>query len=556
MWGTLVPWRNGKTDDVSGNKVWTADFSSLTIPGKYYLLDPQGRARSFSFRIAQDVYDRVFVAAMRMYYYQRCGTAITEKYAGKWTHDLCHSQDASAPPAPSKNGRRATGPALDVSGGWHDAGDMNKYVPWTCDALWQLLTAYEWNPRAFGDDSNIPESGNGVPDVLDECKWELDWLLRMQRDDGGVNNRVAFKNYTSEGPGEDREPVFYTGETTWATASMAASCAHAAIVFAPFDKQYPGYAQRLSQAAQRAWRYLGAHPRMFPIDGTDGAIPLAAADADSGGENADMRFRVLAAADLFRLTHEPKYREYFDRYFDDVPHTSEGDYHPLKWAIDPTQSVDMTWAYYEYSISPDATPASVNRIRQSFRTAADDRIMPNYIHDEDPYRAYMYNGHYCWGSNSLKAKWGDLLLIAKHLGVNPSGDAGYEEAASEYLHYLHGRNPLSWCYLSNMGSFGAGKSPMQMYHGWFRNPPFNHGPDPLGPAPGYLVGGPNAFFDVTWISPPHGEPPMKAFKDWDAAWNAQHHANESSWEITEPDILYQSAYVMLASEFCHANSLR
>jgi hypothetical protein len=49
---------------------------------------------------------------------------------------------------------------------------------------------------------------------------------------------------------------------------------------------------------------------------------------------------------------------------------------------------------------------------------------------------------------------------------------------------------------------------------------------------------------------------MKAFKDWDAAWNAQHHANESSWEITEPDILYQSAYIMLASEFCHANSLR
>jgi hypothetical protein len=91
---------------------------------------------------------------------------------------------------------------------------------------------------------------------------------------------------------------------------------------------------------------------------------------------------------------------------------------------------------------------------------------------------------------------------------------------------------------------------MQPYHSWFRYPPYSHCANPIGPAPGYLVGGPNAFFSVDWISPPHGEPAMKAFRDWDAAWNDQRHANESSWEVTEPDIAYQSAYVMLASEFC------
>jgi hypothetical protein len=190
------------------------------------------------------------------------------------------------------------------------------------------------------------------------------------------------------------------------------------------------------------------------------------------------------------------------------------------------------------------------RISKPFKAGADELVMQHYLSGDDPYRAYMYDGHYTWGSNMAKCHWGDIPLLALHLGVNPQHDELYKEMAAEYLHYIHGRNPLSECYLSNMGSLGAGKSPMQFYHSWFRHPPYSHCEHPIGPAPGYLVGGPNAFFSVDWISPPHGEPAMKAFKDWDASWNDQHHASEASWEITEPDILYQSAYVMLASQFC------
>ena len=121
--------------------------------------------------------------------------------------------------------------------------------PYLEATLFDLLWAYELNPRAFGDDTNIPESGNGVPDLLDEVKWELDWLLKMQDADGGFFNRVAGRSYDngSGPPSGDTQPRFYTAKTTWATADAAASLAHAARVYARFEKAFPGYSERLAR---------------------------------------------------------------------------------------------------------------------------------------------------------------------------------------------------------------------------------------------------------------------------------------------------------------------
>ena len=150
---------------------------------------------------------------------------------------------------------KTQGRPRDVLGGWFDAGDLNKYVPYLEATLFDLLWAYELNPRAFGDDTNIPESGNGVPDLLDEVKWELDWLLKMQDADGGFFNRVAGRSYNNGtgSPSGDTQPRFYTAKTTWATADASASLAHAARVYSRFDKAFPGYADRLGDAARRAW---------------------------------------------------------------------------------------------------------------------------------------------------------------------------------------------------------------------------------------------------------------------------------------------------------------
>jgi len=196
--GSVVAWNGGATDAVSGDKVWSGDFSALAAPGDYYVYDPANNLRSYNFRLDNGVFNDVLKTSARMFYYQRAGFAIDAAHGGNWTHAAGHvgpNQDHAA--VLWRNGAAVAGSAKDVWGGWYDAGDYNKYVPYTTGPLWDLLSAYEWNPAAFPDGWNIPESGNGVQDVLDEVKFETDWLLRMQNADGSVLNRVANGSYDS-----------------------------------------------------------------------------------------------------------------------------------------------------------------------------------------------------------------------------------------------------------------------------------------------------------------------------------------------------------------------
>ena len=193
----LQPWGDGKTDKTSGDKVWYADISALQAPGTYYVYDARNRVRSYGFRIADDVYLPVLKAAVRAYFYQRCGGDVPQANGGTWHHPACHVAAGQDKAAQLYIDGRPLGQPRDVHGGWHDAGDYNKYVPFTLDVVIPLLMAYELNPSVFGDDWDIPESGNGIPDILDEVRWECDWLLRMQMPDGSVCNRVTER--TSKG---------------------------------------------------------------------------------------------------------------------------------------------------------------------------------------------------------------------------------------------------------------------------------------------------------------------------------------------------------------------
>jgi hypothetical protein len=552
--GNLKPWNGGQVSELAGDRVWYADFSDVRAPGTYYLEDPANRARSSPFRIGENVYVPVLRDSVRTFYYQRSGTPILARYGEKWHHPGGHLGPDQDRAAHYTQGSKDIGRPRDLLGGWFDAGDLNKYVPYLETTLFDLLWAFELHPRAFGDDTNIPESGNGVADLLDELKWELDWLLKMQDNDGGVFNRVAGRRYDNgpDPPGSDTQPRFYTAKTTWATATAAASYAHAARAYERFDRNFPGYAARLRDAARRAWAYLEAHPNMEPADGTDGDKTLAATPAGSD-PNADRRSRVYAAAELFKTTGEPAFRAYVDRWAPDVAATAEkSGLHPLRegHAIDPLNHPALTQALFVYATTPGATPAVTRPFRAALARAAES-IRGATGGPDDPYLAYHYGDHYCWGSNQCKGRWGRVLLMAIVLGLNPAQHPAYREIMAGYLHFIHGRNPLSLCFLSNMGHAGADRSVMEIFHSWFHDgsPLYDGRNSRYGPAPGYLAGGPNKFFSVDWISPPHGEPPMKAYRDWNAAWNARRQANEASWEITEPAIYYQAAYTLLLSQF-------
>ena len=90
----------------------------------------------------------------------------------------------------------------DLRGGWYDAGDFNKYTTWTARYIIVLLHAFEEHPQAFSDDYGIPESGNGIPDILDEVKWGLDWLVRMQNADGSF---LCVQGLASASPPSQRQ---------------------------------------------------------------------------------------------------------------------------------------------------------------------------------------------------------------------------------------------------------------------------------------------------------------------------------------------------------------
>src|SRR5687768_8781063 len=188
------PWNAGATDPSSGDRAWWFDFSKVTRPGTYAVVDRENKVRSPSFRIAADVYKAVLKHAFRAFFYQRAGGAKKEPFAeAAWADGPSHvgpNQDGAAR-LHSDKANAAT--AKDLSGGWYDAGDYNKYTSWSADYVLTLLHAYVENPAAWGDDFNIPESGNGTSDLLDEVKWGVDWLVKMQNatGDGAVLSIVG-----------------------------------------------------------------------------------------------------------------------------------------------------------------------------------------------------------------------------------------------------------------------------------------------------------------------------------------------------------------------------
>lgn len=541
--GNIVSWNGGNTHGDSGDKVWHGDFSGLTTPGSYYVVDAARNVRSYEFEIKNDIYAPVLKTSVKTFYYQRSGTAIPATHGGNWNHPTAHAQDANALLYTTS---AQSGTARNVTGGWYDAGDYNKYIPFLAGTLWDLLVAYELRPTVFPDNTNIPESGNGVPDVLDELKWELDWMLKMQQTNGGVNNRVAVTSYDNgaDNPATDTQARYYTNVTTWATATFAALTAHAARTYQTIN---PAYATTLRTAAEKAWTFLEANASMSPASGTDGAA-MAAADAGANA-NADRRLRVYAAAELFRTTGLGKYKTYFESYYKNVGATSENGFHPFSNGnADASLCWDLNRAYFIYCQTTGATPAVVTELKSRFQNAMDWNIEPAHNSKTDPYLGFMWSGHYSWGSNQAKMKWAQLAILSAELGINPAKTALYKQIAEEYLHYMHGRNPLAWVYLSNMGTKGANlggdNSVMEIYHSWYRDgsAKYDGASSQFGPAPGFVAGGPNQFYSGT-ITPPKSEPPMKAYRDWNTVYP------DASWEVTEPAIYYQAAYTFVVAYF-------
>ena len=290
------------TDANSGDTVEAADFSSFRQPGTYYL-DVPGVGRSWTFSIGPDVFSRTYYLAMRAFYGQRCGTAVDlgPEFPG-YTHAACHLK-GSFQASSGKEGRR------DNVGGWHDAGDYGRYVVNSGISTGTLLWAWEiFGPKLARIKLNIPETGNGTPDLLNEVRWNLEWMLKMQDDDGGVWHKqtsARFAHFVMPEDDKSVSLVIGTGsapyKSTCATADLAAVAAIAARVYEPFDKKFA--ASNLG-AAREAWAWTERYPNVT-FKNPPGIFTGEYGDADCGDE------RLWAAAELWRTSGDSVYNRYF-----------------------------------------------------------------------------------------------------------------------------------------------------------------------------------------------------------------------------------------------------
>lgn len=551
--GPTTLWGAGATHAQSGDIVRWFDFSSLTTAGSYYIYDAVNNTKSYRFEIGESVYNDALKAAMRSYYYQRCGHDKSSTHADiGYSDGTCHIsgsfQDNSCrlyndDPLTAKN----------LSGGWHDAGDYNKYTNFAWRSVIDLLLAYEETPCVFTDDYNIPESGNGISDLLDEVKYELDWLLKMQNVDGSVLSVVGVKNYTTASPpSADASQRFYGPATTSASFSAAAMFALGAIQFNSIGQT--AYANQLQTAAENAYNWGVSNPNVtFYNSGT-----LAAGEQEVGTYERSVR-KMSAAIFLYALTSNTTYKTYVESNYLSI--------HLLDWWFAyPFETTIQDALLYYAQLSGVTTTVSSNindRYSYSMNIGNTDNLQ-SYMNNDDAYRAFLKNANYTWGSNTTKGGQGSMFLNMLFRNLAGISLEHYKGAASGFVHYFHGVNPNTKVYLSNMNNIGAENSVNEMYHSWFTDGSVLWdavGVSTYGPAPGFVVGGANPSYSLdgccpsscgspalnalclTNVTPPLSQPIQKSYKDFNDGWPV------NSWEITEPGIYSVSSYVKLVGNY-------
>ena len=537
--GQPTSWLQGRTEASSGDRGWWLDFSSVAAPGTYFVYDSQRNVRSATFRIDQHVYQDVLKAATRMYFYQRSGFAKRRPYAAAcWVDDPAYLGAAQDSQAHDITDRYNPAKVRNLSGGWFDAGDTNKYVTFAVLAVHQLLTAYQENPGVFTDDFNIPESGNGIPDLLDEVKWETDWLRRMQYPDGSAALKVGEIVYVPAAPpSSDHSARYYVPGCTSATIAAAGMFAHAAYVFRGVSALARDAAE-LEARAVAAWNnYQGIIPKQTHCD--SGVVHAGNADWSEEDQNSAA---VVAAIYLYAITGAAVYNDYVKLHYKALK-----PYHDIGWSRYQSEQGE---ALLFYTTLPNADPglrAAV--LSDKLLDVKSGNQIYGFRAEDDLYGAFLHDPQYHWGSNNPRAQYGNTNMDVVTYKLDKEDDANYEARALGMLHYFHGVNPFAMVYLSNMYGYGATRSANEIYHTWFW-----HGTkwsdalaSPCGPAPGYVPGGPDARAVEAGVPatlrPPTGQPPQKSYKDWNVGWP------ESSWAVTEPALYYQSGYVKLLSKF-------
>lgn len=454
------------TGELSTAKTWLpalelvklADFSTLTTAGNYELR-VVGVANPASFKISTTAYDALNAATIKAFYYNRASTALLELNAGVYLRAAGHPDDVVRVHASAATEARPAGTIISAPKGWYDAGDYNKYIINSGISTYMLMAAYESLPDYFDNQNlNIPESGDAVPDLLNEVMWNLEWMLAMQDpNDGGVYFKLTSKGFSGfVMPVADTSERYVVQKTTTSALDFAAVMAMASRIYAAHEATYPGKSAQMLTASKLAYVWAKANPAIYysqPADISTGAY----GDGDATDEFA------WAAAELYITTKDDSYYT----------------------AMNPTTvTADIPWWGGVKSLGW----VSLANNLHSLTSIADKELIKSRIDGvaasyaakkaASAYAISMENGDFGWGSNSAAAGQAFMLLTAYQLDKTKTE---YLNSAQSLLDYLLGRNATDYSFVTGFGNRLA----VNIHH---RPSDADEVP---GAIPGFLVGGPN-----------------------------------------------------------------
>lgn len=427
--------------------VFVADFTDFDEPGRY-LVRASGLI-SGTFEIGPDALAPALDAAMLGLYGQRCGESVEFEYNGKtYSHGAGHLEPALLTRVGGEGSK-------DDTGGWHDAGDYGKYVRNGAFSVAFLLHAYEHFPAMLDDwEFHMPEQGGETPDILDEARVELEWILKTQFEDGSFAHKVTALGFEGEvSPTADDQQRYFFSTSTSSTANAVAVLASAGRIFVEHDEDF---ASTCLDAAQAGQKFLDENPQEIESN-------QEGASTGTYGGTGDTDERAWALAELWATTKDA------DR-LAEVEAILPG--MGVRYNFDWPDTANLAFGAYLTAESDDKSPLVVETLTRKIIESADDLAGSAEL---DVY-GRGFDSYY-WGSAGVVARMSYNLVLAHRIFPNEA----YLNGITLRVDHVLGLNPFARSWVTGLGA----------------NPPQNphHRPsvtDSVGPPwPGLLIGGAN-----------------------------------------------------------------
>ncbi len=444
------------------------DFSKVSKPGTYTLSAGKHKQQVI---IAEKPYGDIAVAAMKSYYLQRTGMPIEEKYAGKYARPAAHP-DTNVQIHPSAaSPQRPAGTVIESPYGWYDAGDYNKYIVNSGFTVGTMLMAYQINKENLDKmNLNIPESGNNVPDFLDEIMYNLKWMLTMQDPaDGGVYHKLTTPNF--EGfimPKDCKQQRYVVQKSTQAALDFAATMALAARIYNAYS-EYGEFCKEATAAAERAYAWAVKNPGvMYDQPGNNEKYDPDVATGMYDDKNAEDEF-FWAATELYLTTKQTAYL------------AQAKAFSPKKFMLPSWGNISglgaMQWLNQVILGTEEAKDICTNCMKKSLKAQCD-----KWIEEMNGSSFHSVTGNHAedfiWASNSEMGAGRGIMLMYQYTLTK---DSKYRDAAMSTLDYIFGRNATGYCFVTGFGT-------QRVMHPHQRLSSADGITDPL---PGFLIGGPN-----------------------------------------------------------------